>query len=70
MGTGEPSRVLQAGSQTCGHLEGHDEVCEMELSLQVQLDGDHGEGGLVPYTLLGHSTAGHIHTHTGESELS
>lgn len=43
MGTGEPSRVLLAGSQTCGHLEGHNEVREMELSLQVQLDGDHGD---------------------------
>lgn len=41
------------------------------LSYELWLQGASKlrEGGLVPYTLLGHSTAGHI-THTGESELS
>lgn len=40
-GTEKQSRASQVGSLTRRHLERHNEVGEMELSFQVQLDGDH-----------------------------
>lgn len=40
-GTEEQSRANRAGLLACRHLESHNEVGEMELSFQVQLDGDH-----------------------------